>query len=160
MQIRSRSLALSNLAVLIAAAFPIWILAPMVSCGGSGSGSAPAIPGLSVGGTYDTTVTLLSAGNTCGNVTVQNNPTVVDHTPGSASLSLTHAGNVYPGSVDRTGHFSTPARVVGGNNNIAITGQFSANGFDATVQVQQLSPSCGYQVHWAGSKSGSPNTFP
>src|ERR1700694_3611171 len=159
MQIRSRSLALSRSAVSIAAAFLIWILAPMVSCGGSGA--APAIPGLSVGGTYDTTVTLLPAGNTCGNVTVQNNPTVVDHTPGSASLSLTHAGNVYPGSVDRAGHFSAPARFVGGYhnigyNNIAITGQFSANGFDATVQVQHLLPSCGSQVHWVGSKSGSP----
>ena len=33
------------------------------------------------------------------------NPTVVDQSPGSVSLSLTHAGNVYPGSVDRTGHF-------------------------------------------------------
>jgi len=76
---------------------------------------------------------------------------------GSALLSLTHAGNVYPGSVDPAGHFSTPARVVGGNNSIAITGQFSANGFDAAVQVQQLSPSYG-----TGSvpKSGSPNTFP
>ena len=70
------------------------------------------------------------------------------------------AGNVYPGSVDRTGHFSTLARVDGGNYSISITGQFSANGFDATVQVQQMSPSCGYQVHWVGSKSGSPNTFP
>jgi hypothetical protein len=157
MQIRSRSLALSRSAVLIAAAFLIWMLVPMVSCGGSGA--PPAIPGLSVGGTYDTTVTLLP-GNTCGNFTVQNNPTVVDHTPGSPSLSLSHAGNVYPGSVDRAGHFSTPARIVGGNYSIAITGQFSANGFDATVQVQQLSPSCGYQVHWVGSKSGSPNTFP
>src|ERR1700730_3692201 len=72
MQIRSRSLALSRSAGLLAARFLIWILAPMVSCGGSGA--APAIPGLSVGGTYDTTVTLLPAGNTCGNVTVQNNP--------------------------------------------------------------------------------------
>jgi hypothetical protein len=52
---------------------------------------------------------------------------------GFALLSLTHAGNVYPGSVDRAGHFSTPARVVGGNHGIAITGQFSANGFDATA---------------------------
>jgi len=88
------------------------------------------------------------------------NPTVVDQSPGSVSLSLTHAGNVYRGSVDRTGHFSTPARVVGGNFNTSITGQFSASGFDATVQVQQLSPSCGYQMHWVGSKSGPPNTFP
>jgi hypothetical protein len=156
MQIRSRSVALSRSAALIATSFLIWFLAPMVSCGGSG---ATSIPGLSVGGTYDTTVTLLP-GNTCANVTVQNNPTVVDHAPASPSLSLTHAGYVYPGSVDRTGHFSTPARAVAGNYSIAITGQFSANGFDATVQVQQPSSSCGYQVHWVGSKSGSPNTFP
>ena len=71
------------------------------------------------------------------------------------SLSLTHAGNVYPGSVDRTGHFSTPARVVGGNFNTSITGQFSASGFDATVQVQQLWPSCGYTFDGSSVPEGS-----
>lgn len=158
MQTGSDTAIQSSLRFSSAIALLIWVAAANASCGGSG-GSA-AIPGLSVGGTYDTMVTLLPAGNTCGNVSVQNNPTVVDQPPGSASLSLTHAGNVYSGSVDRTGHFSTSPRVVGGNFNISITGQFSASGFDATVQVQQLSPPCGYQVHWVGSKNGPPNTFP
>jgi hypothetical protein len=67
------------------------ILLATASCGGS---SGPAvIPGLSVGGTYDTQVSLLPDGNGCGAVQVQNNQTIVAQTPGSGSLSLTHAGN-------------------------------------------------------------------
>jgi hypothetical protein len=50
--------------------------------------------------------------------------------------------------------------VVSGSFNISIAGQFSVTAFDATVQVDQLSPACGYKVHWVGSKSGAPNTFP
>jgi hypothetical protein len=134
------------------------LFAVAAACGGS---SGPAvIPGLSVGGTYDTQVSLLPDGNTCGAVQVQNNPTTVSQTPGSASLSLTHAGNTFLGTVDRTGHFSTPALLVGGKFNLSITGQFSRTGFEATVQVDQLSPPCGYKVHWVGTKNGSPNTFP
>ncbi len=134
------------------------ILLATASCGGS---SGPAvIPGLSVGGTYDTQVSLLPDGNTCGAVQVQNNQTIVAQTPGSGSRSLTHARNSYPGTVDRTGRFSTPAKLVSGSFNISIAGQFSVTGFDATVQVDQVSPPCGYKVHWVGTKSGPPNTFP
>ncbi len=128
----------------------------LVSCGSSGPAG---VPGLSVGGTYQTQVTLLP-GNSCGSVTVQDAQTTVAQTPGSGSLSLTHAGNTYPGTVDHTGHFSTPAQLVAGKFNISIAGQFSLTGFDATVQVDQISPQCSYQVHWVGTKSGSPNTFP
>src|SRR5438270_9753739 len=128
------------------------LIAATASCGGS---SGPAV--LSVGGTYATQVTLLPDGNSCGSVQVQNNPTTVDQTPGSGSLALTHAGNRYPGTVDRTGLFSTPAVVVAGNFNISIAGQFNVTGFDATVQVDQLSPPCGYKVHWVGTKNGAPN---
>jgi hypothetical protein len=134
------------------------MLATIASCGSS---KGPAvIPGLSVGGTYDTQVSLLPDGNTCGAVQVQNNPTIVDQTPGSGSLSLTHAGNIYPGTVDRTGRFSTPPLMVSGKFNVSIAGQFSLTGFDATVQVDQVSPPCGYKVHWVGTKNGPPNTFP
>jgi len=134
------------------------LLAANAFCGGSSSPAA--IPGLSVGGTYDTQVTLLPDGNTCGAVQVQNNPTIVDHVSGSASLALTHARNRYPGTVDRTGRFSTPPLLVSGSFSISIAGQFSPTGFDATVQVDQVSPACGYRVHWVGTKSGPPNTFP
>jgi hypothetical protein len=84
----------------------------------------------------------------------------VDHQPGSASLSLTHAGNSYPGTVDAMGRFSTPVRRVGGQFDVSIAGQFSTSGFDATVQVAQVSPPCGYAVHWVATKIGAPNTFP
>jgi hypothetical protein len=134
------------------------LLAANAFCGGSSSPAA--ISGLSVGGTYDTQVTLLPDGNTCGAVQVQNNPTIVDHVSGSASLALTHARNRYPGTVDRTGRFSTPPLLVSGSFSISIAGQFSPTVFDATVQVDQVSPACGYRVHWVGTKSGPPNTFP
>ena len=131
------------------------------ACGGNGS---PTSVMLSVGGSYPTVVTQLPGG-TCGTVNVQNNPTVVAHTPGVQTLSLTHVGNVYPGTVDNTGHFTTtPTTVSGGgvSSVLTITGQFSRTGFDATVNVVQTigSTSCTYMVHWVGTKDGAPNTFP
>src|SRR5260370_7848288 len=93
----------------------------LASCGSSGPAG---VPGLSVGGTYQTQVTLLP-GNTCGAVTVQNAQTTVAQTPGSGSLSLTHAANTYPVTVDRTGHFSTPAHLPARTFNISTTRHFT-----------------------------------
>ncbi|MCA1828420.1 MAG: hypothetical protein ABR567_18860 [Myxococcales bacterium] len=120
------------------------------ACGGSWA------PVLSVGGTYATQVSLLP-GNTCGDVQVQNEQTVVDHSPGSGSLRLTHAGSTYDGTVDRTGNFTVPA-VQRSGFTISIAGQFNATGFTATVTVDP--PNCEYEVSWLGSKSGPANTFP
>ena len=126
------------------------IVSLVVACGGS-----PA-PVLSVGGTYATQVALLP-GNTCGDVQVQNDQTVVDHTPGSGSLRLTHAGATYDGTIDRTGSFAVPT-VQRGGFTIAIAGQFNRTGFTATVTVDPAG--CEYKVSWVGSKAGPPNTFP
>ena len=139
------------------------IAAVAFGCGGSSD-----VRQLSVGGTYSTAVALLPAGNTCGAVQVQNNPTVVAHAPGAATLSLTHAGTSYSGTVTNNsgdvspaGAFSVPATDVGaGAFTISIAGQFTATGFTATVHVVQHQPSCQYDVSWVGTKSGPPNTFP
>jgi hypothetical protein len=142
---------------LLSAIFPIGIFA----CGGGSPG--PAV--LSVGGTYQTQVTLL-AGNTCVPApTVQDNPTTVVHTPGASSLSLTHANITYQGTIDNSAAFATTPNMfsLGGSQyNITIGGQFNRTGFDATVNVSvtQPTPACAYMLHWVGTKSGPPNTIP
>lgn len=120
---------------------------------------------LSVGGTYDTAVTLKE--NSCGAVTVQPNQTTVAHKAGEGTLTVTHAGNSYPGTVSPDGSFETSPSVLGGGEasyTISIAGKFSATGFEADVKVdvkQQVDPqSCGYVVHWVGTKLGGTNELP
>ena len=98
------------------------IAAAAFACGGSSSD----LRQLSVAGTYATGVTLLAQGNTCGAVQVQDNPTVVAHTAGAHTLSLTHAGNTYSGTVTDTGVFTVPQTAVGGGAfHVSIAGQFA-----------------------------------
>ena len=106
----------------------------------------------------------LLPGATCAGVTVQNEVTTVTQAPGATTLTLSHAGTSYSGTVDTAGNFQTtpkavvvsPARYV-----ISITGRFTTTGLDATVTVEQTEPtSCTYSVGWVGTKSGSPNVIP
>ena len=122
---------------------------------------------LSVGGNYPTHAVLDAAHNTCGAVTVQDNLTSVAHTAGATTLSLTHAGNTYDGTIDDSGHFSTTPKTLGGGSSsfvLTITGQFTVTGFTASVQVdatQAVTPrNCSYVVNWTGVKEGNPNTIP
>src|ERR1700687_1411125 len=85
-------------------------LVVLCGCGGSSTPSSQ----LSVGGSYSTRVTLLPTGNTCGNVTVQDTPTVVTHSPGASTLSLTHANNTYQGTISSTAQFSTTPTTISG----------------------------------------------
>jgi hypothetical protein len=124
----------------------------------SGCGGGSGTPVLSVGGTYQTLVTLLPGG-TCGNVMVQNNPTTVTHTPGAQTLSITHVSINATGTIDSTAHFSTNPTTVS-SFTVTITGQFTVRGFDATVTLTQAQPACQYMVHWVGTKDGAPNTIP
>ena len=121
------------------------------------TGAADVAPVLSVGGGYGTHVTL--GENTCGNVTVMDNPTTVAQTPGSHALTLTHAGITYEGTVEDDGTFSTQPRAVAGLT-ITITGQFDPEGFTASVRVEQASPACFYIVHWGGFRLNGANFFP
>ena len=128
-------------------------------------GAPDAAPVLSVGGTYPTDVALVPGQNTCGNVTVQDAVTTVVQTPASHSLTLTHAGITYEGTVADDGHFTTePESVSAGGSQFTITieGQFTGQGFTATVRVDQTAPTpaCFYLVDWVGLKETGANFFP
>lgn len=121
---------------------------------------------LMVAGTYDTQVSLIAGKNTCGSVTVEPNLTTVIQDAGATSLTLTHAGTTYRGSISPAASFSTEPTILdfsGTRYVISIGGQFSVAGFDATVhvvvQANNTAP-CTYDVHWVGSKSGPSNTIP
>ena len=104
--------------------------------------------------------------NTCPNVTVQVQPTTVTHAVGATTLTLTHAGNSYSGTVQRNGAFSTtPKALTAGaeTHTLTIAGMFSTTAIDATVTaVVQRSGSadCQYTVKWVGPKQGEPNVIP
>lgn len=121
------------------------------------TGAADVAPVLSVGGVFDTHVTL--GENTCGNVTIMDNPTTVAQTPGSHALTLTHAGITYEGTVDDDGTFEMQPEVVG-LFTITVQGQFTPQGFTASVRVAQSAPACSYVVHWDGLKQAGANFFP
>jgi hypothetical protein len=132
--------------------YALWtFLAGSLACGGS-SGPAQSSP---YNGTYSTAVTLL--GENCSpDPQVQNNPTVIAHSAGSASLSLMHAGTTYSGTVSSAGDFTVPQTSVGGGANvISIAGHFTGNGFTATVHVEQQQPACAYDVSWVGTKTST-----
>lgn len=136
-----------------------------LSCGiacGDGDGGPDPMRVLSVGGTYQTAVTLLQS--TCQGTQVQTFPTMVTHTPGSSALSLSHAGSTYPGTVDADGTFRSPEAaylLAGTTYRIAISGTFTTTAMDATVTVApQVTPACSFSARWQGPKSGTPNVIP
>jgi hypothetical protein len=129
------------------------------------SGEEDVAPVLSVAGTFDTRVTLVPDQNTCGSVTVQDNPTTVAQTPGSHTLTLTHAGFTYTGTVQDDGSFATPAQDIsagGSRYTVTITGTFDHQGFQARVRIDQTAPApaCSYSVDWVGLRQAGANFFP
>jgi hypothetical protein len=129
------------------------------------SGAPDVAPVLSVGGNYPTEVALVPGQNTCGAVTVQDNPTTIVQAPGSHTLSLTHAGTTSTGTVADDGQFETvpqPLSVGGQQFLITITGQFTPGGFTAVARVDRTAPGtpCFYLVDWIGTKTGGANSFP
>jgi hypothetical protein len=136
------------------------IAAIVLACG---STTEPA--GISVGGTYATAVALTS--NTCGSVDVQPMPTTVTHATGATTLTVTHAGNSYSGTLASDGSFTTTPRAISANGStftIALTGRFTTSGFEADVGVDVQQPTapttCRYVVHWIGTRTSGTNTLP
>jgi hypothetical protein len=135
----------------------------VAACGGDSSPTPPTTD-LKVDGTYATNVAV--AQSTCPSLTVQGNPTTVTHTTGASTLTLTHAGNSYSGTVQRNGAFSTtPKALTAGaeTHTLTIAGTFSRTAINATVTaVVQRSGSadCQYTVTWIGPKQGEPNVIP
>ena len=119
-------------------------------------------PVISVGGTYQTAVTMVA--NSCPGQTVQQHETAVSHVPGSTALFLAHAGSTYSGTLAADGAFTTaPVTQVfdGISYRISIAGQFTETAIDALVQVNAgRSPPCAFTARWAGPKIGAPNVIP
>jgi hypothetical protein len=140
---------------------PVLFAAVATACSSNGGGNGPGAV-ISVGGTYQTAVTMVS--NTCPGQTVQQHPTVVSHTPGANALSLTHAGSTYDGTLASDGTFltSTVTQVFSGiSYDISITGEFTETAMDALVTVQAgRQPPCFFTARWAGPKEGDPNVIP
>ena len=138
------------------------LLAATLACGGGSSD--PSSTDLRVAGTYDTAVTLQQS--TCTGITVQRFATTVAHTPGATTLTLTHNGLTYSGTVQRSGAFATTPRAVTGNgetHTLTIAGTFTTTAIDATVSadVQRTgSANCQYTVKWAGPNQSGPNVIP
>jgi hypothetical protein len=136
------------------------------ACGGSSTpGPGPDPNVIRVAGEYATAVTL--GESSCPGITVQSMPTTVAHTAGATTLTLTHAGNAYQGTLQRDGTFTTTPRAVGGGaetHTLTIAGRFTRTGLDATVtaDVQRSAEprACRYVVRWAGTKQGDPNVIP
>ena len=135
----------------------------VAGCGGDSSPTSPTTE-LKVDGTYATNVVLTQS--TCPSLTVQGNPTTVTHTTGASTLTLTHAGNSYSGTVQRNGAFSTtPKALTAGaeTHTLTIAGTFSRTAINAmvTAVVQRSgSADCQYTVTWIGPKEGVPNVIP
>ena len=134
------------------------LLAPSASAGcGDSSGRNTGPP--RVAGTYATAVALRE--NTCGAVTVQPNPTVIEQQAGSTAFTLRHAGQSYTGTLSQDGAFTTQPRTLAAGAEtltLSITGRFAGSGFEADVRVDVQrptpSPACFYVVHWTGTKQG------
>lgn len=146
---------------------PAALLLAVAACGG-GSTPDPVGPDpdvIRVAGDYATAVTL--GESSCPGVAVQPMPTVVTHAAGATTVTLTHAGNSYAGTLQRDGTFATTPRAVGGGaetHTLTIAGRFTRTGLDATVtadvQREAAPRTCRYVVRWVGTKQGDPNVIP
>ena len=142
--------------------FALFLVAAVAAACSSCSDDPGPSSDISVGGTYQTAVTLVS--NDCPGQTVEQHTTVVSHVPGGTTVSLTHAGSTYSGTLTADGAFSTPpvTQVFGGiSYAISITGQFTETNIDALVLVEAgRQPPCSFTARWAGPKSGGANVIP
>jgi hypothetical protein len=99
------------------------------------------------------------AQNSCGTITVQNNPTTVTHDAATGAVTFTHAGTTYSGSVGSDGAFTTVPREVNVGDGylytIALAGSFRTNGFDADATVDRTGQgaACRFVVRWVGTRT-------
>ncbi len=116
---------------------------------------------LSVGGTYQTVVTLVSS--TCPDTRVETHPTTVTHTPGTTAIRLRHAGSEYTGTVKADGSFVTTTLTQTFGTTVyrlEISGRFTTTAMVADVLVANVSAGCGFTARWAGPKDGPATVRP
>jgi hypothetical protein len=132
------------------------------ACSSDNGSTDPVDDEISVGGTYQTAVTMVS--NSCPGQTIQQHPTIVNHEPGATALSFRHAGSTYTGSLDADGSFTTPPVTQtfdGIAFTISLSGDFTETAMDALVLVEAArQPPCSFTARWAGPKDGDPNVIP
>lgn len=131
-------------------------------CGGGGdSPTAPPPPASPIAGRYSVTVAL--GANSCGAVTVEPQPTTVNHAPGESRFSLVHGSNTFAATLQADLSFVAdplPLSAADGSTlTVRLQGRFPANALEATVTVEirnrPIAPaSCSYVVAWTGTKSG------
>lgn len=136
-----------------------WVLSLLgvLGCAGSGAGKP-----ISVGGSYQTAVTLIE--KTCADMGIQQHPTTVEHQPGDTLLKVTHAGATYAGTLRPDGQFTgQPQTFMIGNVTylIKLNGRFTAQAVDIRADVEAgRQPPCGISARWSGPKDGAPNVLP
>lgn len=148
----------------------MWCAATMVACA-SGTDSMqtddpPSANVLRVSGLYATDVSLVA--DSCGGSVVQSNPTDVTHTPGATTLSLTHAGSRYTGTIGTDGRFQTTPSSLdlnGFSYLVGVTGRFNASGFVADVTIDRFQQGtqlqrCRYVARWQAARSSGTNVIP
>ncbi|MEO8620480.1 MAG: hypothetical protein ABI625_05405 [bacterium] len=144
----------------------IILAASLLSCSGNASSPATlADSALRVAGAYPTAVALVV--DSCGGSVVQSMQTDVAHTAGATTLSLTHAGSRYVGTVRTDGVFQTTPSALDANGFsyvVSIAGRFTTTGFDATATVDRATPAtnarCRYVASWKGTKAAGTNVIP
>ncbi len=151
----------------------IWSAAAFAAAVAGCGGSSPAAPpsGISVGGTYGLTKTVLE--DACGGAIRTFAFTArVRHDPGSASFVLNDSFNDLPGRVEPGGAFTIPATRTGTEGGAPVvstfdTGRFTATGFEVPVRIDidralgtPPAPACRVRESWAGIKQGTPNVLP
>jgi hypothetical protein len=135
----------------------------ITACGGDSGGSptAPPVPTSPIAGSYDVTVAL--AQSSCGAVTVQPQPTSIQHSAGANRFTLVHGSNSFAATLFADSTFTADPLAVrpgdGSTHTVVITGRFNGTAFDATVQVDvrgrpQSPADCAYTVQWNGRRTG------
>jgi hypothetical protein len=128
----------------------VLVLSGLVTLGSAVEAQSPERPAST---SYWTEVALRT--NTCNNVEIKPGATEIARLPGD-SLTITHAGQTYRGSLTKEGNFSTtPKELVFGTTvyTISITGRVQEKELTAVVTVgvrEQGAAGCSYTVNWTG----------
>jgi hypothetical protein len=134
----------------------VLLVALLAGCGGDESAGPEAAPDQPprIAGVYDTAVELTNS--TCDGIEVMDNPTTIEQTGHSTSITLTHAGTTWQGTIGADDVFFTgPQSVEVGadTHQISIQGLAEDDGFEARVSATVTGArTCTYEVTWVGSR--------
>jgi len=135
------------------------LLGALAGVAGCAAGGEAAI---SVGGEYQTTVSVIESG--CADMGVQQFSTSIGQVPGDTALTVSHAGATYQGILAKDGSFRTLPSSFSINNvgyTLVLTGRFTVDSVDIRADVEShRQPPCRLSARWYGPKDGAANVFP